>query len=222
MVDFLALEEPLLLNVSTSHLVHDMISQLYSMHRSDTTQRKFSWSLSSGRLPDFVYNFVHTQDCFMHTPDGPCVLFELSHSYSDSVLTAIANIRWFLPRVTFSALVTRLSNDDIYRITPHWSDAAAMTSISGFAFIRPDVQYAVTTSSLPMQWDHVRNCFHAPVLPDFEVYDLQIGPVSYHTADHYASPNRIRYTPSFAPRSRRASMKAYHSNRHLATASSLR
>jgi hypothetical protein len=163
MVDYLNTEEPLLLNVSMSHLVHDMISQLYSLHRSDTTQRKFTWSLASGCLPDFVYNFVRTQDCFMHTPDGPCVLFELAHSYTDGVLTAIANIQWFLPRVTFSALATRLTKNDVYRITPFWSDATAADSTSGFSSIKDDIQYAVPVSTLPFKWDYARGCFHAPV-----------------------------------------------------------
>jgi hypothetical protein len=202
-----------------SHLVHDMISQLYSMHRSDTTQRKFSWSLSSGGLPDFVYNFTRTQDCFMHTPDGPCVLFELSHSYTDSVLTAIANVQWFLPRVTFLALSTRLPKDDIYRITPQWSDATAVTTTSGFASVRNDIQYTVTASALPMQWDPTRDCFYARVPFDFKVRDFHVVRVGYLTADHYARPQTTQHTPFFAPKSRRSSTKVYHTNRCLATVS---
>ena len=101
-VETLLPKQPRMMNVSMTHLIHDMISLLYTVHRSDTTHRKLSWSLSAGDLPNFVYNFVRTQDCFLQTLDGPCLLLDLSHSYTDCVLTVFANIHWQLPRTTFS------------------------------------------------------------------------------------------------------------------------
>jgi hypothetical protein len=172
MIELLTLGEPLVLDVSMTHLVHDMMSQLYAMHRNDTTHRKFSWSLSSGRLSDFVYNLVRIQDCIWHTQDGPCVLFDLSHSYTDSTLTALANIQWHLPRVTFPALPTRLLQDEIYRITPQWFDTMDAAWTSGFIPIKDDIRFAVPGSTLPMQWDYTSDCFHAPVSLNFEVLYL--------------------------------------------------
>jgi hypothetical protein len=159
-----------MVKVSMTDLVHGMISLLYNTLASETLHRKFEWSLSSGNLPDFVFNIVRLQDCFRHTNDGSFVFFNLSHSYTVGDLTAFADLHWRLPRVTFSALSTRLVNGQMYRIIPHFADAGSGTTVcSGFSARKDDIMYSVIRSPLPLQWDFTHDCFHAPVLHDSPV-----------------------------------------------------
>jgi hypothetical protein len=161
MVEFLMFGDCLMVNVSMKRLVHDIISHLYTVHRSDMIRGKFDWSLSSGRLPNFVYNFVRTNDCLLHTSDGLCLLFDLSHSYCDGVLTAFANVHWHLPRISFSTFLTPSSNDETCRIIPHFVDAVlGASSHNEFSPSRDEIRYSVTRSSLPLRWDCARDCFY--------------------------------------------------------------
>lgn len=174
-VNLLSREHTLMVKVSMTDLVHEMISLLYNTHRSETLHRKFDWSLSSGNLPDFVLKFVRTQDCFHHALDGSFVFFDSSYSYTVGNLTAFADLHWRLPRITFSALPTRLVNGETYRIIPHFADASSSaTAYSGVSTRKDDITYSVTKSPLPLQWDFTHDCFHVPVLHD--------SPVCYRSA----------------------------------------
>jgi len=165
-------------------LVDDMMSRIYAVGRGDqATYRNFEWSLSSKSLPSFVFNFVRTQDCFLHAVDGPYLIFDLSNSYTISSLTVFADLQWQLPRTTFSALPNRLSNGDTYRIIPHFSNVSlGAGGYSDFSANHDEIMYTVTRSQLPMRWDSAQKCFFAPISHDSKVC------VS-HVLEFVASPN---------------------------------
>jgi hypothetical protein len=164
MVSFLSSKQALVFNVSMTDLVHDMISRLYTIQRSEHTHRDFEWSLSSGQLPNFVFNFVRTQDCFLHAIGGPYVIFDLSNSYTAGGLAILADIHWQLPRITFSALPTRLSDGEMYRIIPHFSDASlGASAYRGLSGSKDEVVYSIIRSPIPLRWDFDQECFQAPI-----------------------------------------------------------
>jgi hypothetical protein len=153
-----------MVKVSMTRLVHDMISSLYTVHRSETTHCNLFWSLDSEDLPNFVYNIVRTQDCFFHHLTGSCLLLDLSHSYADNVFTVFAKVHWQIPRITFSALPNQLSDGEMYRIIPHFADPTlSSSSCSSFSSYKDDLTYWVSKSPLPLQWDVSRECFYATV-----------------------------------------------------------
>ncbi|KAF1918725.1 hypothetical protein BDU57DRAFT_119054 [Ampelomyces quisqualis] len=169
LTDALVREQPLLLDVSMPQLVHDMISSLYKMYRNETTVRRFAWSLSCEQLPNLVYNFIRTQDCFIHTIGGPYLLFDVLGTYTGGGLTVYADIHWQAPRITFSALPTQLSDGEKYHITPHHSDATlSRAGIDGFSLTRDETTYSLSKSPLALQWDPWLECFHGPVQYDIE------------------------------------------------------
>jgi hypothetical protein len=158
-------KQPILVNISMTCLVHDMISLLYDSHLSGTSPCRFQWSISSSSLPNFVYNFVRTKDCFLYTAGGPCILLELTPCYTNGILAVFAKLHWQLPKITFSALPTRLSYNEMYRITPRPThDTLGAAEYSGFSPLSEDIAYSITKSPLPLQWDYIQACFHAPVL----------------------------------------------------------
>ncbi|KAH8731798.1 hypothetical protein GQ44DRAFT_766854 [Phaeosphaeriaceae sp. PMI808] len=154
-----------LLNVSMTRLVYDMISHLYTSYCSDNVYEHFRWSLSSGDLPAFVYNFICLQDCFLHARGGPHLFFDLSHSYSEGVLAVSANVAWQLPRITFSSLPTQVSDGDIYRIMPQFINSSLITSWNNdYHFYEDTVAYSVLSSPLLLKWDNKHECFQGHVL----------------------------------------------------------
>jgi hypothetical protein len=186
-VNLLSREHVLMAKVSMADLVHEMISLLYNTLPTDTLHRRFEWSLSSGNLPDFVFNVIRTQDCFHHTCDGSFVFFDLSNSYTVGDLAAFADLHWRLPRVTFSALPTRLVNGQMYHIIPHFVDASSDATVcNGFSARKDDITYSLTRSPLPLQWDFTHDWFHAPVMHDSPVccqsppdHQFGLGPTDF-------------------------------------------
>jgi hypothetical protein len=177
MVSYLSSKQALVFNVLMTDLVHDMISRLYSIHRSEHTHRDFEWSLSSGNLPNFVYNFVRTQDCLLHAAGGPYVMFDLSNSYTAGGLAVFADIHWQLPRTTFSALPTRLSNGEMYRIIPHFADASlGAGGYRGPSGSKDEILYSISKSPIPLQWDFDQECFQAPIAYQSKVRLLSVHP----------------------------------------------
>jgi hypothetical protein len=164
MADFLEHEQSCTINLSMSRFIHDMISLLYSNNSSGiTTRRTMEWSLSSQELPSLVYNLIRLHDCFMHTLNGPKVLFDVSQSYTRGVLTAYVKVRWQAPRVTFSELPSRLSEGDPYRITPRFASMDLRTDDNnGLRWLKDEITYTVTKSSLPLLWDDAEQCFYVP------------------------------------------------------------
>jgi hypothetical protein len=141
-----------------------MMSLLYSDDCSEmTTRRTMEWSLSSQELPSLVYNLVRLHDCFIHTLNGPKVLFDVSQSYTRGVLTAFVNVRWQPPRVIFSDLPSRLLEGDPYRITPRLANIDLFADDNnGFSWLKDEITYTVTKSSLPLLWDDAEQCFYVP------------------------------------------------------------
>jgi hypothetical protein len=175
MANFLAHEQSSMINLSMSRLVHDMISLLYSETCSETTTRRtMEWSLSSQELPSLVYNLARLHDCFIHTLNGPKVLFDVSQSYTRGVLTAFVNVRWQPPRVIFPDLPSRLFEGDPYRITPRFASIDLFADDnSEFHWLKDETTYTVTKSSLPLLWNDAEHCFYVP--DNQEVCDPQFS-----------------------------------------------
>jgi hypothetical protein len=167
----LSSEQPLVIKICMIDLVDDMMSRIYAVGRGDeATYRDFEWSLSSKSLPSFVFNFVRTQDCLLHAVDGPYLMFDLSNSYTVGSLTVFADLLWQLPRTTFSALPTRLSDGDTYSITPHFSyTSLGASGYSGFLASKDEITYTVTRSQSTMKWDSAHKCFFTRIAHDSEV-----------------------------------------------------
>ncbi|KAH5399897.1 hypothetical protein HBI32_180620 [Parastagonospora nodorum] len=170
MVKLLSSEQPLVIKICMIDLVDDMMSRIYAVGRGDeAAYRDFEWSLSSKSLPNFVFNFVRTQDCLLHAVDGPYLIFDLSNSYTVGSLTVFADLQWQLPRTTFSALPTRLSDGDTYRIIPHFSyTSLGASGYSGFSASKDEITYTVTRSQLTMKWDSAHKCFFTRIAHDSE------------------------------------------------------
>ncbi|KAH7413611.1 hypothetical protein DE146DRAFT_1283 [Phaeosphaeria sp. MPI-PUGE-AT-0046c] len=167
MMQFFKNTQPLMINVDMLRLVDDMIRQMYTTYPSVTAQRRFPWTLSSGDLPSFVYNFVHTQDCFTYSIDGPRVWVDLSSRHSQGDLIVYVELHWQYEKTTFLGLRHRLSCDQSYRITPYTAVAGDTTRERyNFSQAQSDVTYSVSKSSLPLQWDDQQDCFHSVVLRD--------------------------------------------------------
>jgi hypothetical protein len=164
MANFLEHEQSSMINLSMSRFIHDMISLLYSDNCSEiTTRRTMEWSLSSQELPSLAYNLVRLHDCFVHTLNGPKVLFDVTQPYTRGILTAFVKIRWQAPRVTFSELSSHLLEGDPYRITPRFASIELRTDDnSGFRWLKDETTYTVTKSSLPLLWDDAEQCFYVP------------------------------------------------------------
>ncbi|KAF2826911.1 hypothetical protein CC86DRAFT_466693 [Ophiobolus disseminans] len=160
---------PLTMVIDMTSLIHRMIARLYEDDCTDTATNKLTWSMSTGELPSFVYNFVRTHDCITFTSEGPRVTFNVSPSYSNSILTVFGEAQWQLRHTTFSALPTRLSYGDMYSITPQCEETSSDTYL-GFSPYKTITTYSASNPSLPLQWDFNHECFHAPVL-----FHLQYG-----------------------------------------------
>jgi hypothetical protein len=171
MANFLVHEQANIINISIPRLVHSMLSQLYNARGSKATQCTLEWSLASQALPDFVYNLVRIHDCFVHTLDGPKIMFDISHSYADGIMTAFAKVLWQPPKITFSNLSSHLVDGETYRITPGLASADQHAeNHSGFCLPRDEAIYTVTKSSLSFLWNQNEGCFYAPVSYDPKVY----------------------------------------------------
>jgi hypothetical protein len=171
MANFLVHEQSNIINISIPRLVHSMLSRLYNSRGSKATQRTFEYLLSSQVLPDFVYNLVRIHDCFVHTLDGPKILFDISHSYTNGIMTAFAKVLWQPPKITFSNLSSHLVDGETYRITPSLASAGQHgEDHSGFCLLMDEVTYTVTKSSLSFLWNQDEGCFYAPVSYGPKVY----------------------------------------------------
>jgi hypothetical protein len=205
-----------------TQLVHDMVSSVYEMYRSETTVRRFAWSLSCEQLPNLVYNFIRTQDCFIHTSGGPYLQFDVVGSYTGGSLLVYVDIHWQAPRITFSALSTRLSEGEKYHITPHYSDATvSRASSDGFSLIKDEITYSLSKSPLALQWDHWLECFRGPVQYDVEASQLR-GFYNGHLLTYISRVMVVCSKPSCQPKSQRRFMLVYISNESLGIASSLK
>jgi len=153
-------------------LVHDMINSLYRRWPSDATGRHLAWSLSSGNLPNFVFNFVGTHDCVFYGPEDPAtprVSFKVSPSYREGILTLSVEPKWYLVSTTFPSLPVRLSYGEMYRIAPQINYACLGDDAQGFSSYTHNVEYSLPNSTLLMQWDFNNGCFHAPVTHNSQV-----------------------------------------------------
>ncbi|KAF2023276.1 hypothetical protein EK21DRAFT_12766, partial [Setomelanomma holmii] len=161
---FLHLEQSLDARICVPSLVAEMISRVYGVHRSETLHRKFPWSLSTGNLPSVVHNFIRTRDCFFYTRDGARVLFDVSHSYHDGVMTVEAAVRWQMPRLAFRDLRLDYYGDETYRIIPHVEPTSlGKTPLPGNDADEDAIGYTISRSDLPLQWHIAGKFFHAPL-----------------------------------------------------------
>jgi hypothetical protein len=91
-----------LVEIDLPNLVYDMIDAFYTDHPSETAARNFRWSLGSGDLPSFVYNYITTQDCFLRTLEGLHLSVNVSiDCVTMPVLAVSAYVAWQPPDIEF-------------------------------------------------------------------------------------------------------------------------
>jgi hypothetical protein len=153
--------------LSMTKLVHQMISRLYNRWPSETLGRHLAWSLSSGNLPGFVFDFVGTHDCILYEPEDPKtarIMYTISPSYCESILNISVELKWHLANTTFLGLFSRLSFGEMYRIAPRFDKTCLGGGSQSFSPYTHNVTYSVLSSTLPLQWDFQNGCFHAPAV----------------------------------------------------------
>jgi hypothetical protein len=153
--------------LSVTELAHQMISRLYSRWPTETIGRHLAWSLSSGNLPVFVFNFVGTHDCILYEPEDPTtarISYTISPSYSEGVLNVSVELKWHLAKTSFPGLPSRLSYGEMYHIAPQFNNACLGGGSQGLSRYTHTVTYSVMSSTLPLQWDFQNGCFQAPAV----------------------------------------------------------
>lgn len=152
------------INVDMLRLVDDMIGRMYTAYRSDTAQRRFPWTLSSGDMPSLVYNYVHAQDCLSYSVDGPSVHAGFSSRYSQGDMVVYVDLHGQYEKTSFMGLRDSLPSGKSYRITP-FTEVAGDSSNGRCNFTRAssEVKYSIGKSPLPLQWDDEQECFHSIV-----------------------------------------------------------
>lgn len=163
------------INVDMLRLVDDMIGRMYTTYRSDTAQRRFPWTLSSGDLPSLVYNFVHAQDCLSYSIDGPSVYAGFSSRYSQGDMIVYVDLHGHYERTSFMGLRDHLSCGKSYRITP-FTEVAGGGGDDHCNFSRAcsEVTYSISKSPLPFQWDDDQECFHSLVYRGIQDHNGEI------------------------------------------------
>jgi hypothetical protein len=135
--------------VDIPRLVHSMINSFYEDHPSLIAARNFRWSIGSGDLPSFVYNFLTTHDCFQHKA-GPCLFVKFTCDlYTYPILSIVADVGWQPPDIRFDHLPTQLELGEQYSITPYRVRPLGMWDTSGYKSYPDQVHYTIQKSSSP-------------------------------------------------------------------------
>jgi hypothetical protein len=144
-----------LVQADIPRLVHGMIESFYEDHPGVAAARNFHWSIGSGDLPSFVYNFVSTHDCFQQTEVGPCIFVKFNCDIETyPIVSIIADVGWQPPDVRFDHLPQQLEPGEQYPIAPFYEKPLGRLDILGFKSYTDDVHYAVgKSSSSEVYWD---------------------------------------------------------------------
>lgn len=141
-----------------------MIECLYDNYCSDNVRRYLKWSLGSGDLPSFVYNFVRTQDCFLHSLTGPCLAVDLSSRCDTSAMLAVvADLVWQPPNISFRDVPKYLRAGEHYYIAPYRVDSDLAHNLVPFRLVAETIHYTMPPSSFPLQWDPSEKAFQGLV-----------------------------------------------------------
>jgi hypothetical protein len=147
-----------------------MIDAFYDDDPTHTAARNFCWSLDSGDLPSFVYNYIFMQDCFQNTPAGPCLFVEFSINWLTFPSIAItANVAWQPPAFEFKYVPTRIRPGARYVIAPYRRRIVEEPKLSGHKQYHDFVEYIVTKSASAIRWDHTVELFRAQAPDRVEV-----------------------------------------------------
>jgi hypothetical protein len=149
------------IGIDIPELIDTMIEAFYEDHPGEIAARNFRWSLGSGDLPNFLYNFLCTQDCFLHTAAGPCLLVALScyfHSYP--VLTIRVDVKWQVPNIIFGALPEQLRLGESYPIALNRVQFSMGEHTSNYKSFPDQVHYVVLDSSSFFRWVPEDSCFY--------------------------------------------------------------
>ncbi|EUC42092.1 hypothetical protein COCMIDRAFT_29221 [Bipolaris oryzae ATCC 44560] len=148
------------INIDVSSLLYDMIDAFYEERTSHPALQSLHWSLGSGDLHTFVYNFISIQDCFQNTPAGPCIFVKCSIDWFSFPLIAVnADIAWYPPAFDFMVGPAQIRPGARYIIAPCRRPILQEPGISGCKSFPDYVRYVVTKSSSMVKWDHKAKLF---------------------------------------------------------------
>lgn len=146
--------------IDAPKLVYDMID----LFDEDQSSFEYTWFKSSGNLPDAVYNFLRTRDCFLDTFPFPSLEVSFRYKQSDQGLSIFGEVNWQTPNVSFPNLPVRLHTGAEYRIAPQYMEPDLGCKYSpGFAKFDIEPEYSVTSKTLPVAWDSNLRCFRSMV-----------------------------------------------------------
>lgn len=146
-----------LIEVNLPNLIHHIIDAFYNDHSSQNAARNFRWSLGSGDLPGFVYNYIATHDCFLRSSEGVFMSAEVTLDYyTMPVVHAITRVHWQPPDVKFEHVPSQLGPRGQYHIAPYREPDS-----SSYNRFPDDVVYTVTRSTSMIQWDKFSELFRA-------------------------------------------------------------
>lgn len=167
MLEYLSSRRHRVIDISFVDLIDCMMGMFYDYYPNTSASVSSQWSNFSGGLSLFLQNFLRVQDCFLDTPDGPCLLVDFEYTYTDSVLTATGDVTWHLPDVRFLNLpISRVAGEE-YRITPfRLTEFHSPISSPGCGDYVDEVRYTLPRSVLSFRWDSLKQCFKA-IVPNF-------------------------------------------------------
>ncbi|KAH7552928.1 hypothetical protein BM1_07901 [Bipolaris maydis] len=153
------------INIDVFRLLHDMIDAFYEECTSQSALRNLHWSLGSGDLHTFVYNYISMQDCFENTPAGPCLFVKCSVDWLSFPLIAVtADIAWQPPAFDFKLASSQKEPEAQCIVASYRHQIFQEPGISGCKSFPDCVKYVVTKSSSVAKWDQKAklSCMQAP------------------------------------------------------------
>jgi hypothetical protein len=137
-----------------------MLETFYDEYPVATQPQLHSWALGSHNLPKLLYSIVRTQDCFLHTPSGPCIsIGAVRWSYTDLVLTIVGNVAWQPPAISFEVVPYRPRYGQQYCIFPRYTSPSLGLESSMFKFEPERILFTVVKGSMASKWDCHRQYF---------------------------------------------------------------
>ncbi|KAF1928408.1 uncharacterized protein M421DRAFT_420953 [Didymella exigua CBS 183.55] len=145
-------------------IIDSMMGMFHDRFPNESASFASSWSHFSGGLSLFLHNFLRLQDCFQHSPHGPCLEANFDFQFSRWVLTATGDVAWQPPNIRFLHVPTTRASGETYRITPFvWKEIdSPIRSPSCDSYV-DQVEYVITRSPATFTWDPVKRCFNTVI-----------------------------------------------------------